>query len=130
MVLLYILYCHSWKGPMWVEMHWIWTSLKYNMRILQVAFLLLFNQLTITIFNTAGKPSDLFWHKVLIFKSKVVHITMIKAWIAIEFRYLRPCENAAINCWLGCLTWSICMLSVISYACLWFSVNCQSKKME
>ena len=45
LVLLYILYCHSWKGPMWVEMHWIWTLINYNMKILQVAFLLLFNYL-------------------------------------------------------------------------------------
>ena len=55
---------------------------------------------------------------------------MIKALIDIEGRYLRPFETAAANYWLGCLTWSICMLSVISYACLWFAVNCQSKKME
>ena len=33
---------------MWVEMHWIWTLINYNMKILQVAFLLLFN-ITITI---------------------------------------------------------------------------------
>ena len=30
---------------MWVEMHWIWTLINYNMKILQVAFLLLFNYL-------------------------------------------------------------------------------------
>ena len=42
---VYTFYCHSWKGPMWVEMHWIWILLNYNMRILQVAFLRLFNYL-------------------------------------------------------------------------------------
>ena len=43
------------KGPMCVEMHWILNFIKtYNMKILQVAFLLLFNHKPLQVYGTCN----------------------------------------------------------------------------
>ena len=112
MVLLYILYCHSWKGPMWVEMHWIWTLINYNMKILQVAFLLLFNYL-----DSLPKL-----HKPLLNP----HIRCMVRWPRDEERTTGMSINPVVclqQSFVETSNWNVCWLSLfVCFVCLSFSL--------